>query len=161
MKTRGAKLLTTASVVVLVVTMASIGSASAQLVRSNDCSSFIGPLEEVAGMSIGPQECTILAESSVRSASGDIYGRLEIGISGTIEGYTPKEGTRKEMFTDAPEFALLVKTFHGYSGNHPLQLLQLRQAMDGTLGNALGQKIQFRIVGSIFNGEYRDGIDCF
>ncbi len=106
MKTRGAKLLTAASAVVLVVAVASIGSASAQLVRSNDCSSFIGPLEEVAGTSVGPQKCTILAESSVRSINGDIYGRLEIGISGTIEGYTPKEGTRKEMFTDAPEFAL-------------------------------------------------------
>ena len=106
MKTRGAKLLTAASAVVLVVAVASIGSAWAQLRPSNDCSSFIGPLKEVAGTPVGPQECIILSESTVRSASGEIYRRLEIGINGTIEGYTPKEGTRREMFTDAPEFAL-------------------------------------------------------
>ena len=105
MKTRGAKFLVTASAIVLVAVVTSTGPAWAQLRTSNDCSSFIGPLIEVAGTSVGPEQCTF-TESTVRSASGEIYRRLEIGINGTIEGYTPKEGTRREMFTDAPEFAL-------------------------------------------------------
>ncbi|MBI2821525.1 MAG: hypothetical protein HYX74_04820 [Acidobacteria bacterium] len=77
----------------------------AQGAAVGDCKSLIAPLSRVGGKTVGPEDCKI-SEGTIRSAYGVLYRRLEVGVSGTIEGYTPKAGTRSEMFTDAPEFAL-------------------------------------------------------
>ena len=71
-----------------------------------DCSAYIGPTRTVRGKTVGPQTCNIIEEPELQSASGVPYRRLQIGISGSIEGYTVKERPRLEMLTDLPEFAL-------------------------------------------------------
>ena len=82
-----------------------------------DCRSLIGPLQSVEGRTIGPDEC-FMSETTVRNAEGAIFQRLEIGVSGTLDGYTVKQGERAEVFTDAPEFALAQRSnlgpyYHG------------------------------------------------
>ena len=78
---------------------------NAQSSGTVDCRSLIGPLASVKGRTVGPDECW-MSEGTVRNADGVIFQRLEIGVSGTIDGYTVKQGERVEVFTDAPEFAL-------------------------------------------------------
>ncbi|MEE2840292.1 MAG: alpha/beta hydrolase domain-containing protein [Acidobacteriota bacterium] len=82
-----------------------------------DCRSLIGPLASVQGGTVGPDECW-MSETTVRNADGVIFQRLEMGVSGTIDGYTVKQGERVEIFTDAPEFALAQRSnlgpyYHG------------------------------------------------
>ena len=81
-----------------------VPSLGAQEIPEIDCRSLIGPRTTVGGTSVGPQDCRIV-EASVRNAHGALFRRMEVGISGTIEGYAPRSGTRSEMFSDAPEFA--------------------------------------------------------
>ena len=71
-----------------------------------DCSVYIGPTRTLQGRTVGPQTCNIIEEPELTSASGAPYRRLQIGVSGSIEGYTVKERPRLEMLTDLPEFAL-------------------------------------------------------
>jgi hypothetical protein len=82
-----------------------------------DCRSMIGPLESVKGRTVGPDECW-MSEATVRNADDVIFRRLEIGVGGTIDGYTVKQGERMEIFTNAPEFALAQRSnlgpyYHG------------------------------------------------
>ena len=77
------------------------GRAQAQ--GGADCLPLIGARLVVNGQAIGPDECH-MSEGTVRNAQGVVYRRIEIGVSGTIDGYTPRQGTRAEMFTDVPEF---------------------------------------------------------
>jgi hypothetical protein len=70
-----------------------------------DCSVHIGATKKIGDTVVGPQKC-VASETGTRSASGAPFRRVEILVDGAIEGYTPKAGTRSEMLTDAPEFAL-------------------------------------------------------
>lgn len=90
-------------------------SAAAPL--DQDCSSYIGPAVLVHGKSVGPKTCNISQEKQIHNVHGVPYRRLEIGVSGTIVGYTAKESPRVEMLTDVPEFTAqrgnLGPYFHG------------------------------------------------
>ncbi len=82
-----------------------------------DCRSMIGSLENVQGRSVGPDECW-MSEATVRNVDGHIFQRLEIGVGGSIDGYTVKQGERVEIFSNAPEFALAQRSnlgpyYHG------------------------------------------------
>ena len=88
-----------------------------------NCSAYIGPTRTLKGRIIGPQTCDVIEEPELRSASGVLYRRLQVRISGSIEGYTVKERPRLEMLTDLPEFALaqrgnLGPYFHGIGDYH-------------------------------------------
>jgi hypothetical protein len=71
-----------------------------------DCARFLPAPRVEAGRSIGIQACTIREAAPFTNASGVPYVRLEVGVTGTLDGYTVKEGPRYEMLTDVPEFAL-------------------------------------------------------
>lgn len=98
--------------------------AKAQTSSSTDCSSYIGPTKRLKDKVIGPQACTIYEETDIQSASDVPYQRVEMGISGTIDGYAVKSGLEMYQFADYPEFVLAQKGnlgpyFHGinnYSG---------------------------------------------
>jgi hypothetical protein len=94
-----------------------------------DCSAAIGGTRTVNGRTIGPNKCEILQESQVKNAAGAPFRRLDIAVSGCIEGYTPKVGPPRHpeimQFTDVPEYSLaqegnLGPYYHGvscYSGS--------------------------------------------
>lgn len=72
-----------------------------------DCSSSIGSRKTVNGQPIGPKTCMITSEHPITNVHGVPYRRIEIGISGSIEGYTPIEPSRVSgYFSDVPEFAI-------------------------------------------------------
>ena len=81
-------------------------SVQAQSTAKRDCSSFVGPGKILRGQKIGPERCSIVEDRSLRNAYGVAYRRINMEISGSIEGYAVKASPRIEMFTDVPEFAL-------------------------------------------------------
>ncbi len=70
-----------------------------------DCSTYIGPGQTVHGSRVGPDTCSIVEEPELNNAYAARYRRLQIGINGTIAGYTVIGRPRLEMLTDLPEFA--------------------------------------------------------
>ena len=111
------KRLKTVLAVIVAALMLVVLPLHAQSGGTVDCRSMIGPLESVQGRSVGPDEC-FMSEATVRNAEGAIFQRLEIGVGGTIDGYTVKQGERVEIFSNAPEFALAQRSnlgpyYHG------------------------------------------------
>lgn len=79
--------------------------------------------KRVNGKLIGPTTCRITQETRFVNVQGVPYRRIEIGISGTIDGYTVKTGPRLDAFTDSPALALgqrgnLGPYFHGVGVYH-------------------------------------------
>ena len=62
--------------------------------------------KRVNGRRVGPVTCHITEETRLFNVSGVPYRRIEVGISGTLDGYTVKTGPRREAFTDVPALAL-------------------------------------------------------
>ncbi len=64
---------------------------------------FMASKRDVHGKSIGQED--VLIEEVAFSDSGRQYRRLDVGVSGTLEGWVVKEGPRGNHFTSHPEFA--------------------------------------------------------
>ena len=88
------------------------------------CDEFLPARKQVGGKSIGPDECKIVSEEVVLNLKGQLFRRLELRISGTVNGFAVKQGPRTEYFNDAPDFVFAQSgnngpRFHGtgrYSG---------------------------------------------
>lgn len=83
---------------------------------SSSGTDFMAPKRDVHGKSIGQED--VLIEEVAFADSGRRYRRLDVGISGTLEGWVVKEGPRGNHFTAHPEFALTqsgndYRRFHG------------------------------------------------
>ena len=84
---------------------------------SSSGTDFMAPKRDVHGKSIG-QEDVLIEEVAFTDSGGRRYRRLDVGISGTLEGWVVKEGPRGNHFTAHPEFALTqsgndYRRFHG------------------------------------------------
>ena len=80
---------------------------------------FMVPAKEVNGQSIG-QEDVLIQEVGITdpSADWDHYHRLDIGISGTVDGWVVKENLAMPQLASAPEFlypqgGITSPRFHG------------------------------------------------
>ena len=95
-------------VIILSVVLLQMGIMSLRAqTPSTDCSPYIGPRKTVGGQTIGPETCRIVEEQGIQNAHGLPFRRIELGISGTIAGYTLKDDSLySPYFTDVPEFAL-------------------------------------------------------
>ncbi|MBI4456047.1 MAG: hypothetical protein HY644_09135 [Acidobacteria bacterium] len=103
-------------VVTLAISMVVILSSpvQAQNPSSKDCSSYIGPTKTVSGRTVGPKTCAIVEKRSIRNVYGVAYTRIEMGISGSIEGYTVKDNSRYSgYFSDVPEYSLAQRWHFG------------------------------------------------
>ena len=83
---------------------------------SSSGTDFMAPKRDVHGKSIGQED--VLIEEVAFTDSGRRYRRLDVGVSGTLEGWVVKEGPRGNHFTAHPEFALTqsgndYRRFHG------------------------------------------------
>ena len=77
---------------------------------------FRAPPKNVNGKSVGQED--VLIEEVTFGDSGRRYRRLDVGISGTLEGWVVKEGPRSNHFTAHPEFTFTqsgneYRRFHG------------------------------------------------
>ena len=77
--------------------------APVQIAQASSCDEFLPSPRQVVGKRIGPEECRIVSEETVFNLKGQRYRRLELRISGTVEGWAAKEGPRFNYFTDAPD----------------------------------------------------------
>jgi hypothetical protein len=75
---------------------------SAQSAAPPSCDQFMIAQEQVNGKAVGQESCRVI-EHAV-TLDGRKYRRLDIGITGTIDGYTATAGVRDAYFTTAPEF---------------------------------------------------------
>src|SRR5947209_14476218 len=99
-------------------------------VPAASCYEFLPSRKQVGGTRIGPDECRIVSEEVVFNLKGQRFRRLELRISGTVDGFAVKEGPRTEYFNDAPDFVFAQSgnngpRFHGlgrYSGSHGMTL---------------------------------------
>ena len=80
--------------------------------------SCFGVGKTVQGRLVGPETCRITRDIRIANFHGVAYRRIEMDISGSIDGYTVKAGPRIVNFTDVPELAMgqkgnLGPYFHG------------------------------------------------
>lgn len=76
-------------------------------VPAPSCDEFLPPPTQVAGKRIGPEGCRIVSEETVFNIKRQPYQRLELRISGTVEGWAATQGSRFSYFNDAPEFVFV------------------------------------------------------
>jgi len=67
------------------------------------CSEILPGKKEVAGKSLAPDHCRILSQEKVFSVQGHVFERMELRISGNVEGWAVKDGRRSNYFNDAPD----------------------------------------------------------
>jgi hypothetical protein len=66
------------------------------------CEEFAPPSKEVMGKPLGVEECQIISEETVFNIKGQKFRRVEIRLTGTVEGWV--SGKRGITFTDGPDF---------------------------------------------------------
>ena len=80
------------------------GQTSASQPISSSGNEFMVPKKEVNGKLIGQED--VLIQEVVVTDSGRRYRRLDVGVSGTIDGWAVKEASarHRRQFGSAPEF---------------------------------------------------------
>lgn len=75
---------------------------------ARSCNEFAAPLRQALGKNIGVEHCYIISEETVFNIKGQRFRRVEVRLSGTVEGWASREkGSRAAYFTDGPEFVLV------------------------------------------------------
>lgn len=69
---------------------------------AKSCTEFLVPKVEMRGKQIGQEDCTLIETDF--TFQGRKFRRMDMGISGTIDGYLPKEGRYRFYFGSNPEF---------------------------------------------------------
>ncbi len=79
--------------------------------------SLVGPKSPiVTAKLVGPDECKIIKEQSIRNASGVPYRHVTMGVSGTLFGFTATSGLRQDQFADT---TLMMVTHPNYGPFYP------------------------------------------
>lgn len=78
------------------------------------CNEFAPPSKETMGKKVGVEECQIIGEEIVVNIKGHRYRRVELRLTGAIDGWAVKDkGPRSIYFSDGPDF---VFTQSGHTG---------------------------------------------
>jgi hypothetical protein len=77
-------------------------SAPAAAPKVTSCDEYLVPRTEIRGKMIGQESCKMI-ETPV-SLENKEYRRLDIGVSGTVDGWIPKKGRYDVYFGSNPEF---------------------------------------------------------
>jgi hypothetical protein len=81
---------------------------SAKLLETaSSCDEFLPARKEVAGRSLGADQCKVVSEVKVFNIRGRVFERLELRISGNVEGWAVKEGRRGNYFNNAPDIVFV------------------------------------------------------
>ncbi|HVL69732.1 MAG TPA: alpha/beta hydrolase domain-containing protein [Vicinamibacterales bacterium] len=65
------------------------------------CDAWLLEPREVRGKRVGPTSCA--AQESALSLDGRPYARLDVGVTGTVEGWITRTGDYQEYLTNAPD----------------------------------------------------------
>jgi len=72
------------------------------LLLAQNCNQFMVPKKLVNGKLLGQEDCRMQETTFIYQRRK--YRRVDMGISGTVDGYSIKEGRRSKYFSDGPEF---------------------------------------------------------
>jgi Alpha/beta hydrolase domain len=81
----------------------SAGKTVKNLAELPSCAEALPGKEDLIGKSSAPDECRIVSQQKVFSMQGYTFERMELRISGNVEGWAIKDGRRGNYFNDAPE----------------------------------------------------------
>jgi hypothetical protein len=83
------------------------GRAAKAIKDGVSCNEFAPPVKQLFGQSVGVEQCQIISEETVFNIKGQKFRRLEVRLSGGVEGWASREkGSRAIYFTDGPDFVL-------------------------------------------------------
>jgi len=133
------------------------GQSSASQPVTSSGTEFMVPQKLVNGKSIGQEEALI--QEVVITDSGRQYRRLDVGVSGTLEGWVVKEGARVSQFISTPEFAF-TQTGNSYRRFHGILRYEASKGTGMTIiypeaGTAWNKKLFVNVHGSA--GSFRGG----
>jgi hypothetical protein len=78
------------------------------------CNEFALPLKHALGQAVGIEQCQIISEETVFNIKGHKFRRVEMRLSGGVEGWASREkGSRAIYFTDGPDFVLTQSNLTG------------------------------------------------
>ena len=78
------------------------------------CNEFAQPARQINGQFVGVEQCHIISEETVFNVSGHKFRRVEVRLSGGVEGWASREkGSRAIYFTDGPDFVLTQSNLAG------------------------------------------------
>jgi hypothetical protein len=76
-----------------------------KLKETKSCNEFAPPSKQFMGHTVGIEQCNIISEETVFNIKGQKFRRVEIHLSGTVDGWASTEkGSRAIYFTDGPDF---------------------------------------------------------
>jgi Alpha/beta hydrolase domain len=91
------------SLVSVIAVVAASKALHAQATGALSCDEFLPAKKQVAGKTIGPDECRIVSSEVVVNLKGQKFQRLEVRVSGNLEGWASKAGPRADYFNDVPD----------------------------------------------------------
>ena len=78
---------------------------SAKFKDAVSCDEFSAATKQIMGKPVGVEECRIISEETVFNIKGHKFRRVEMRITGTVDGWASTEkGSRAIYFTDGPDF---------------------------------------------------------
>lgn len=79
--------------------------ASAKFKDTVSCDEFSAATRQIMGKTVGVEQCQIISEETVFNILGHKFRRVEMRITGTVDGWASTEkGSRAIYFTDGPDF---------------------------------------------------------
>jgi len=84
-----------------ITSIAPLQSVFAQNNDFTSCNNYLPPLRQLETRKVGPASC--MMQEAEFTYHGKEYVRVDMGLSGTAEGYVTKEGDYNEYLTNAPE----------------------------------------------------------
>jgi hypothetical protein len=83
------------------------GKSAKPIKDAVSCNEFAQSTKEVLGQLVGVEQCHIISEETVFNIKGHRFRRVELRLSGGVEGWASREkGSRAIYFTDGPDFVL-------------------------------------------------------
>jgi hypothetical protein len=71
------------------------------------CNEYAPAVKQIFGQAVGIEQCSILSEETVFNIKGQKFRRVEVRLSGAVDGWASREkGSRAIYFTDGPDFVL-------------------------------------------------------
>ncbi len=89
-------------------------SKDARLKNAASCNEFAPAAKQVMGKNVGIEQCYIVSDETVFNIKGQRFRRVEVRLTGTVEGWASKEkGQRAIYFTDGPDFVFVQSGLKG------------------------------------------------
>ena len=85
------------SLVSIIAIVAGSKALQAQGTGALSCDEFLPAKRQIANKTIGPDECKIVSSEVVVNLKGQKFQRLEVRVSGNLEGWATKRGPRGRL----------------------------------------------------------------